>query len=499
MPALACLVVVLGASEARAQPSEAVVLVSGLNSPTPFSAPTPACAGKEGDTWGFVAPRLKAQGFTVYTAPARKGSTGIAPCGGNPPDSAYVDAAGDLDANGRALDAFLAYLKTTFGVANARIVAHSFGGLWSRSAITQSAPAASQAQIQSLTTLGSPHTGAFSADVAEGIASYDCSALPTRDELLACLAFKVAAQVEVDQLGPVAVSELTRSYVGQWNPDQRIGGCTVTPVAGTFVSFGSIVDAIVGAYTLPADGLVGRGSASAKVAPTGYEPPSIPGLAAVTTFPVVHSSTLGFLSAKNLLNQPTIVARVASALGQPVTSACAAPTVARTSAERSFAEIVPLRAVELPSRRGRLPASAAGDLILTRGGARISCEGKRLRGRTLLAAPESATAEAIVTPKCAKPLAVSGGGTALGYRSDRRRSVALKFSGRNLTLRVRGRKAGDRLEAEFRDLKRWRKLTISSSGRAVLPSSTRDAVGVRLKLTDKRGEPVIGHTVVRRR
>src|ERR1700743_2005976 len=67
-----------GSSRASAvvapDPGTAVVLVSGLDSSTPFSSPAPQCAGNEGKSWdgdpqsgssgpNGVAPALKAAGF----------------------------------------------------------------------------------------------------------------------------------------------------------------------------------------------------------------------------------------------------------------------------------------------------------------------------------------------------------------------------------------------------------------------------------------------------
>ena len=62
-----CVVAAAGAAPAVAAPSypDAVLLVSGFDSATPFTTPAPACAGQEGGTWahpGGVPAALRAGG-----------------------------------------------------------------------------------------------------------------------------------------------------------------------------------------------------------------------------------------------------------------------------------------------------------------------------------------------------------------------------------------------------------------------------------------------------
>src|SRR4051812_47004587 len=80
-----------------------VVLVSGLDSSSPFSTPAGSCAGKEGEAWGVpngVAPALKAAKFQVFTAPVRNGSDRTPPpaCAKPAPSSStWLDSKGDVD------------------------------------------------------------------------------------------------------------------------------------------------------------------------------------------------------------------------------------------------------------------------------------------------------------------------------------------------------------------------------------------------------------------
>jgi len=161
-----------------------VVLVSGFTTSTPFSTPDPSCAGQEGDTWSLsVAPALKAAGYPVFTAPEGPNSDGNAPgnapspCVGPgqqaPPPDVTVNTGGEADKNGQRLGQFLAFLNQDYGVTDVQLVGHSDGGIWSRSAITQTTnyPGVT---ITSLTTLGTPHEGSFVADLALGIGGLDC-------------------------------------------------------------------------------------------------------------------------------------------------------------------------------------------------------------------------------------------------------------------------------------------------------------------------------------
>src|SRR5688572_4311979 len=105
--AVAC-VAALSAEPAAAAPvyPDAVVMVSGYSSSTPFTTPDPACAGAEGDTWSDPAgpaAALRAAGLEVFTAPVHRGTDAIpAPCapGGAPVPGATteIDSFGDNDA-----------------------------------------------------------------------------------------------------------------------------------------------------------------------------------------------------------------------------------------------------------------------------------------------------------------------------------------------------------------------------------------------------------------
>lgn len=80
-----------------------------------------------------------------------------------------------------------------------QIVAHSDGGLWSRSAITQD-DAYQGVEIRSLTTLGTPHTGSFLADLAISVKDGKCD-LSNRIERDICEGLRDVADLALFELG----------------------------------------------------------------------------------------------------------------------------------------------------------------------------------------------------------------------------------------------------------------------------------------------------------
>ncbi len=162
----------------------AVVLVSGFNTSTPFSTPACPTSGR-GSTWDQAtgpATTLTAAGLPVFTAPVANGNAAPpASClGGQTPDipsggSTVIDSNGELAANQQALVTFLQFLNQSYGITHVAIVGHSDGGLWSRAAITQLNDDGSPITVDSLTTVGTPHTGSFGADLAVAIGSDGCS------------------------------------------------------------------------------------------------------------------------------------------------------------------------------------------------------------------------------------------------------------------------------------------------------------------------------------
>ncbi len=75
-----------------------------------------------------------------------------------------VNSNGDIELAGIHLANFVNYLHDTFGITQVDFVAHSMGGLYSRSAIAYLQATKSPVQIESLTTMGTPWDGAIFAD-----------------------------------------------------------------------------------------------------------------------------------------------------------------------------------------------------------------------------------------------------------------------------------------------------------------------------------------------
>src|SRR5581483_9981340 len=130
------------AAPPRATSKPAVVLVSGLSSASPFSTPARSCVGKQGPAWALkngIPAALARAGYRAFTVPVRKNTSTPppAPCARPAPGpSTWINSGGEVDANGAALNQFLAFLHRAYHVDRVVLVGHSDGGLWSRSAIS---------------------------------------------------------------------------------------------------------------------------------------------------------------------------------------------------------------------------------------------------------------------------------------------------------------------------------------------------------------------------
>ena len=130
------------------------------------------------------------------------------------PASMTINSRGDIYADAAALASFIAYLHTHYGVRTIRIVAHSYGGLWTRGAMRLASAVFPGVTVQSITTLGTPHLGSFMADIAEGIDPGFCG----QDTTCKVLAYLVIAAK--DATFEPALSQVTAVSLAQWNPGQ---------------------------------------------------------------------------------------------------------------------------------------------------------------------------------------------------------------------------------------------------------------------------------------
>ena len=157
----------------------AVVVVSGFAAQSPFTTPTQACG--DGEAAGISDTALRASlltaGHQVYTAPAQVGPGQITDydgfgafsnCPPPLPEDLTVNALDSIDEGGASLSRFVNYLNSEYGVTSVDIVAHSMGGLFSRSGIKALKDGDSPVKVTSLTTLGTPWEGSFVADMLTG-------------------------------------------------------------------------------------------------------------------------------------------------------------------------------------------------------------------------------------------------------------------------------------------------------------------------------------------
>ncbi|MFZ0385276.1 MAG: alpha/beta hydrolase [Solirubrobacteraceae bacterium] len=488
------------AMPAAAFASSAVVLVSGFDTATPFTVPLAACAAQAGPTWGAAtgpAASLRASGEPVFTAPvANAGGSPGPPCtasgGAVPPAADVLDSNGEVDANGAALMHFLQFLSSNYGVTSVSLVGHSDGGLWSRSAITQLRAAEVGPTVQSLTTLGTPHTGSFGADLAELVVDGRCDATDPTEQLV-CQALLSVVQGLATDLGPTTLRELTSSFMEGWNPQQTIG-CPVSVAAGTFVNV-PYIGSLLPRYYNPSDGIVGQASALGE-ASTSLDGQTIPGsgipqILQSGSFPVVHTGSLSFLGTDNTLtNDAAVGAAVVKAVQAGVTSSpCSTPGLG-VAASRPLPLTVrvsrPFNAFGEPDRHGRVARLWSGEVAFLLRGASIRCRGHVLASVPLLGSRRVRVAEV----RCPDALRVRGRVLLLG-RDPRRRTLVVTRRARILTVRVHG-PALRQLRVSVRVHGRWRRLQRS---RVQLPTG-RVVVSVRASGIDRGGGRRVATAVI---
>ena len=503
----------LAPTDAKAVPPypEAVLLVSGFETESPFSTPAPECVGQEGGEWnppGFpagstpegLAPVLKQAGNKVFTAPVTKSTTPLpTTCvGPGEPlpdfDTMTITSNGDTDANGAALARLIAFLQDEYGVTDLRLVGHSDGGLWSRSAITQN-QAYDGLEIQSFTTLGTPHTGSYLADLAMELKGGKCD-FSNKVEQRICDALVVAANLIVLKLGPTATFQLSNDYLATWNPKQSIGNCPVSAIAGDHIDLRiPLLE-----YYAPSDGLVGIASAQAKAAIdiTGHPipAPDIPDLREAGVYDVVHGGSLSFIYGKNLLNQAQISQNVSQSIllsgsspcnVTPVTSASAADSAAgvsqATAGSGSDQQLrAPLYRMVAADRNGRLAKPGAEDFVVSRRGVSVRCGFTKLKAIPLLGQRQLRVHQ---PGNCGKRLKArkkegDGAARALLLRSNRNRHTIVRTSGERLRVRVRGNQP-KRLKAHYLDQGEWRRLELNRRGWTDLPETTRSSLRLRVR------------------
>jgi pimeloyl-ACP methyl ester carboxylesterase len=326
-------------SRSAGKGGHAVVFVSGLSSIAPYTKAGHRC--RTGPYWAgreatFLFSAFRRAGYRTYTVPAQDGP-GRAPrsvegqygdCPVQPPVNITLNTIAPLDVNvGRLLN-FLRYLHRKEGVTRVWLVAHSMGGILSRGAINRIANAprrvrATLPAVKGLTTIATPHLGAFLADVAVGIKSEDevC-----RGDAV-CEATTGVAKSTVARYQP-AISQITYRYlVGtRSNPGwgTRRGrvprSIPVYAIAARRLTIPGKTDR----YDTPNDGYLGVGSAHpASLKRNGV----LPSLRCIRSFDDVHSVGL----ARNL----------ATFFGMQTTPVVADPAVANAIIRAMRGQSVP--------------------------------------------------------------------------------------------------------------------------------------------------------------
>jgi triacylglycerol lipase len=475
------LTLALSAPAAAATYPNVIVLVSGVESLTPFTTPDPSCAGEEGNAWSpMVAPTLKGAQVAVFTAPVAPNEKSNPSCTAGGPDvtaAMEINSNGDTDANGLALSQFLTFLQQSYGVATVQLVGHSDGGLWSRSAITQlqGGPA-----ILSLTTIGTPHTGAWVADVATHASNFPCTGLKNGAR---CAAARAAAKIVFAHIGETAIYELSSPYLETWNPQQAIGACPVTTLAGT-ASDDSVFSG-ASLYYNPSDGLVGEASGLNQDAEAldGSTIPAAPGLDVVArqTFPDFHTPALG---EPDELSDAALAAVVLSAVRSGATNTTTCGVVGVPAPPPPPTVGVQLRTGSAPSAGGQLPPTRSGDAIVSTGRTRVSCDRRKVASHSVRGHAEL---QVTIPGRCRRGLTARGGKALLlrGVRGTR-----LELVVRGDRVRVVERKGHLRhIRLEARVDRRWRHLKLDAKLRAKLP---RHATGLRVSGRIKGGRRASG-------
>jgi triacylglycerol lipase len=431
------------AASAAPSPTDAVVLVSGITTTTPFTTPGAICTGKypRGSSWSYDGASFAAAGYEVYTAPVNYGSGPVVSdppnfsgCPAQLPASMTIDSKGDIYANARALASFIAYLHSQFGVKTVRFVAHSYGGLWTRGAMRLASSSFPAVQVQSITTLGTPHLGSFMADIGEGVDPSLCGS---------DLACKTIAELLIavrETYYEPAMSQATAAAVAQWNAGQgtSLRGIPLTAIGGDAIS----IKGEQSPYVSPNDLLIGIASAQA----VGLQASGvIPDLSCFPAFPDVHSNTfLPFVpSVKySLLSDPAIVADVEQTLaGNPPSSGCPDPAFqSAPGATSPYLSKAAANEVTVPLRAALSTAGTPtshlgnGGAIIVRSGTHVSCRGKQLASVPFM---QSTALRVIPDPTCTGALRATAGHGVL-FLGDTPVSATLQVKGKRIYVRLHG-------------------------------------------------------------
>jgi hypothetical protein len=234
----------------------AAVVVSGGGSISPFTTPDAACAVglPAGSTDTALRAALLDAGIETYTAPVAAGGgqaiedRGLGGFAEPPvalPIDMTIDSVGEIEASAGKLARFLGHLNAEYGVREIDIVAHSLGGVISRSAHMQMTAAGAPMRIISLTSIGTPWLGSF-------VRHYDRDTMPM-PEPAASFAFSLMGHI---RQGGGLVAQADAPPVWASGKEHGLDGLSLTRIAGTYFTGDG--------EPYPHDGMVSRSSALAR-------------------------------------------------------------------------------------------------------------------------------------------------------------------------------------------------------------------------------------------
>ena len=235
--------------------SRAAVIVSGGGSISPFTTPSAGCAVglAAGGTDTAMRAALLDAGVETYTAPVMTGpgqaldDPGFGGFAEPPfvlPADMTIDSVGEIEASAAALSRFLEHLHSEYGVTEVDLVAHSLGGVISRSAHMRMMAAGAPMRIVSLTSIGTPWLGSF-------VRHYDLASMPM-PEPAASFAFSIMGHI---RQGRGLVAKADAPPIWSSGKEHGLDGLSLTRIAGTYFTGDG--------EPYPHDGMVSRTSAFA--------------------------------------------------------------------------------------------------------------------------------------------------------------------------------------------------------------------------------------------
>jgi triacylglycerol lipase len=482
--------------------ADAVVLVSGFTTTTPFTTPSAQCQGSDprGDTWSLDAARWADAGYKVYTAPVTDGGGTVKPnppmfsdCPKQLPARMTVNSRGDIYANATALARFVSYLHFRYRVDTVRFVDHSYGGLWTRGAMRLAAKDFRRVHVQSITTLGTPHLGSFLADIGEAVDPSLCGG---------SLACKIIANLLVAYRNlkfEPAIGQATAAAVAQWNPGQgnSLKGIPVTAIGGNAITIPGISDP----YVSPDDAVIGIESTQA----VGLESSGvIPDLSCFPAVPDVHSNSLlpFFPGVKySLIDDPAVASDVERTLaGDPPKTDCPDPPLIGPEGNQPPVTYSPTAGLTVPLEATEEPPTVTpatpgpGNAILVIQGTHVDCDGRQLGSIPFF---DLDRIQVIPEPDCRGRLHITPAGAGALYVGPARDSLTLRVENRTIRFRVDGPDQVRRLAVAVKHGDRFvdQRLGPGDSLRFAAGDETET---VRVTVTEEAGEAVAAVVTVYR-